>query len=82
MEINDGYRVLWDQLVHLSAIGRMSLREFREYAEARYIEYMLDAARGNQCRAARDLGEHRNTLARQLEKFNIDPHGVSQGRSV
>ena len=42
-------------------------REFRK----RYILHVLNANKGNQCKAAREMGMHRNTLARCISEFGL-----------
>jgi DNA-binding NtrC family response regulator len=42
-----------------------------EETERRYIQYVLQALRGNKTKAARVLGFDRKTLYRKLEKYNI-----------
>ena len=63
-----------DQLENL--IGRMvedgilfpeAVNEF----EKKYIKRVLDHVRGNQSRAARALGIHRNTLSRKIEVYKL-----------
>jgi len=34
---------------------------------------VLAAHRGNQCKAAKELGMHRNTLSRTIAELNMDP---------
>ena len=41
--------------------------------EKRYIKQVLDHVKGNQSRAARALGIHRNTLSRKIGVFKLDP---------
>jgi DNA-binding NtrC family response regulator len=43
----------------------------REF-EKRFIIHVLKANKGNQCRAARELGLHRNTLSRNLALLRVD----------
>ena len=45
------------------------VREFKK----RFILEVLAHYRGNQCKAAKELGMHRNTLSRTLEELKIDP---------
>lgn len=52
-----------------------ALREFKK----RFILQVLACHRGNQCKAARELGMHRNTLSRTLTELNIDPTQVRIG---
>ncbi len=39
--------------------------------EKRFIKSVLDRAEGNQCRAARILGIHRNTLSRKIGEYKL-----------
>jgi DNA-binding NtrC family response regulator len=48
------------------------LEEAVEEFEKRFIKAAMDGTNGNQSRAARVLGIHRNTLSRKLEKFRLD----------
>jgi DNA-binding protein Fis len=66
-----------DQLESL--VGRMvddgilfpeAVNEF----EKKFIKRMLDHTRGNQSRAARALGIHRNTLSRKIGLYKLDQH--------
>lgn len=45
-----------------------AVREFKK----RFILAVLNENNGNQCRAARELGMHRNTLSRTLAELKID----------
>jgi DNA-binding protein Fis len=44
--------------------------------EKRFIKRVLDRAHGNQSRAARALGIHRNTLSRKIGLYKLEnrPH--------
>lgn len=52
-----------------------AVREFKR----RFILEVLACHRGNQCKAARELGVHRNTLSRILVELEIDPAQVRNG---
>jgi len=52
-----------------------AVREFRR----RYIQEVLANHKGNQCKAARELGVHRNTLSRMMTELNLDPSQVKLG---
>ena len=45
-----------------------AVREFKK----RFIMSVLLENNGNQCRAARELGMHRNTLSRTIDELKID----------
>jgi DNA-binding NtrC family response regulator len=40
--------------------------------EKKFIKRVLDRSRGNQSRAARLLGIHRNTLSRKIDRYKLD----------
>lgn len=46
--------------------------EFIREAKKRFIAHVLRSCNGNQCRAARELGMHRNTLSRTLAELKMD----------
>ena len=50
--------------------------------EKKYIVRVLERAKGNQSRAARILGMHRNTLSRKIAEYNLEAaNGKGPGRS-
>ncbi len=55
------------------------------YAEAvrqfkrRYILEVLSQHKGNQCKAAEELGMHRNTLSRTLTELDLDTAQIRNG---
>jgi len=52
-----------------------AVREFKK----RYILEVLAHHRGNQCKAAEELGMHRNTLSRTLAELNMDSNAIRNG---
>ncbi|MGH9616395.1 MAG: helix-turn-helix domain-containing protein [Acidobacteriaceae bacterium] len=52
-----------------------AVREFRR----RFIQEVLRNNKGNQCKAARQLGMHRNTLSRTLNELELDPAQIKLG---
>jgi Fis family transcriptional regulator len=52
-----------------------AVREFRR----RYIQEVLSHGKGNQCKAARELGVHRNTLSRIMADLELDPTQIKLG---
>lgn len=52
-----------------------AVRDFKK----RYILEVLARHRGNQCKAAEELGMHRNTLSRTLTELGMDSTEIRQG---
>jgi DNA-binding NtrC family response regulator len=52
-----------------------AVREFKK----RYLIEVLAHHRGNQCKAAKELGMHRNTLSRTIAELDIDPSQIRRG---
>ena len=51
------------------------MREFKK----RFLLTVLQQNQGNQCRAARQLGMHRNTLSRTISELKLDIRAVRNG---
>jgi len=52
-----------------------AVREFKR----RYILEVLSHHKGNQCKAATELGMHRNTLSRTIAELDLDPAQIRNG---
>jgi len=52
-----------------------ALRQFKK----RYILEVLAHHKGNQCKAAEELGMHRNTLSRTLAELDMDTAQIRNG---
>lgn len=52
-----------------------AVREFKK----RFILAVLEENHGNQCRAARQLDMHRNTLSRTIQELKIDIRTLRDG---
>lgn len=52
-----------------------AVREFRK----RFILTVLEQNNGNQCKAARQLDMHRNTLSRTITELDLDVRAVRAG---
>ncbi|HKV27503.1 MAG TPA: helix-turn-helix domain-containing protein [Candidatus Acidoferrales bacterium] len=69
--MKDQLEALIGQMVERGILLEEALAEF----ERRFIKRVMDHVEGNQCRAARTLGIHRNTLGRKLEEYKLDRNG-------
>jgi Fis family transcriptional regulator len=62
--------------MHATGLGYAdAVREFKK----RFILEVLSRHRGNQCKAAEELGMHRNTLSRTLTELGMDSSQIRQG---
>ena len=52
-----------------------AVRDFKR----QYLREVLEAHRGNQCKAAEELGIHRNTLSRAMADLDLDLAEVRAG---
>lgn len=52
-----------------------AVREFKK----RFILAVLQENKGNQCKAAQQLGMHRNTLSRTIAELNLDVRTLRPG---
>lgn len=71
-------RELDNLIVQMYASGityEEAVREFRR----RYIQEVLGRNKGNQCKAARELGVHRNTLSRIMSDLELDAAQIKLG---
>ena len=69
--MKDQLESLVGQLVDRGILLEEAVAEF----ERRFIKRVMDHEEGNQSRAARVLGIHRNTLGRKLEEYKLDGNG-------
>lgn len=66
--MKDELEALINEMVEQGVAYEDAITEF----EKRFIKRVLDKAHGNQSKAARELGIHRNTLSRKIEDFKLD----------
>ena len=52
-----------------------AVREFKK----RFLMNVLQQNKGNQCKAARELGMHRNTLSRTIHELKLDVRQFRDG---
>jgi len=67
--MKDQLEGLVGQMVEHGILFQEAVGEF----EKRFIKRVLDRSNGNQSRAAKILGIHRNTLSRKIFTYKIDP---------
>ncbi|MGH9591782.1 MAG: helix-turn-helix domain-containing protein [Bryobacteraceae bacterium] len=68
--MKDQLESLVGKMVETGILFPEAVNEF----EKKYIKRVLDRNHGNQSRAARDLGIHRNTLSRKIGIYKLDYH--------
>ena len=66
--MKDQLEALVMQMYKSNILYSEAVREFKK----RFILSVLQENRGNQCRAARELGMHRNTRSRSISELKID----------
>ncbi len=65
-------------VLHMHAAGISYTDAVRDFKK-RYILEVLARHRGNQCKAADELGMHRNTLSRTLNELGLDSTQIRRG---
>jgi DNA-binding NtrC family response regulator len=73
--VKDQLEALILQMYKSNILYSEAVREFKK----RFILTVLQENKGNQCRAARELGMHRNTLSRTLTELKIDVRQLREG---
>ena len=73
--VKDQLEALILQMYKSNILYSEAVREFKK----RFILTVLEENKGNQCRAARELGMHRNTLSRTLRELKIDVRQLREG---
>jgi len=66
--VKDQLEALILQMYRSNILYSEAVREFKK----KFILTVLQENKGNQCRAARQLGMHRNTLSRTITELKID----------
>ena len=66
--MKDQLEALVGQMVERGILFEEAVSEF----EKKFIKRMLERANGNQSRAAKSLGIHRNTLSRKIELYRLE----------
>ena len=73
--MKDQLEALVFQMYQSNILYSEAVREFKK----RFILTVLEENRGNQCKAARELGMHRNTLSRTMQELKIDVRALRAG---
>ncbi|MGD0508655.1 MAG: helix-turn-helix domain-containing protein [Terriglobales bacterium] len=73
--MKDQLEALILQMYKSNILYSEAVREFKK----RFIMTVLEENRGNQCKAARQLGMHRNTLSRTMQELKIDVRPLRAG---
>jgi DNA-binding NtrC family response regulator len=75
IRVKDQLEALVQQMYKSNILYSEAVREFKK----RFIAAVLAENKGNQCRAARQLGMHRNTLSRTISELKIDVREFRDG---
>ena len=73
--MKDQLEALVAQMCNSGILYSEAVREFKK----RYILNVLQRNNGNQCKAARELRMHRNTLSRTIAELKLDLRAVRDG---
>jgi Fis family transcriptional regulator len=73
--VKDQLEALVLQMYKSNILYSEAVREFKK----RFILTVLAENKGNQCRTARQLGMHRNTLSRTIAELKIDMRQLKEG---
>jgi Fis family transcriptional regulator len=73
--VRDQLESLIMQMYKSNILYSEAVREFKK----KFILTVLQENKGNQCRAARELGMHRNTLSRTIFELKIDVRPLRDG---
>ncbi|MBZ5647532.1 MAG: histidine kinase [Acidobacteriia bacterium] len=73
--MKDQLEALVSQMYKTGILYSEAVREFKK----RFILTVLQENQGNQCKAARELGMHRNTLSRTIAELKLDVRGLRNG---
>jgi DNA-binding NtrC family response regulator len=73
--VKDQLAALVTQMYQSGILYSEAVREFRK----RFILTVLEQNNGNQCKAAKQLGMHRNTLSRTIAELELDVRAVRAG---
>jgi Fis family transcriptional regulator len=73
--VKDQLEALVQQMYKSNILYSEAVREFKR----RFITTVLEENSGNQCRAARELGMHRNTLSRTVSELKINVREFREG---
>jgi DNA-binding NtrC family response regulator len=73
--VKDQLEALVTQMYKSGILYSEAVREFKK----RFLLAVLAENHGNQCKAARELGMHRNTLSRTISELKLDVHSLREG---
>ena len=73
--MKDQLEALVAQMYSSGILYSEAVREFKK----RFIMNVLQQNKGNQCKAARELGMHRNTLSRTIAELKVDIRSLRDG---
>jgi DNA-binding NtrC family response regulator len=75
IDVKDQLEALVSQMYKAGILYSEAVREFKK----RFLLTVLEENHGNQCKAARELGMHRNTLSRTINELELDVATLRNG---
>lgn len=75
--MKDQLEALINQMIEHGVSFEDAVAEF----EKKFIKKVLEKSKGNQSKAAGELGIHRNTLSRKLDDLNLDHRAKRRRKS-
>jgi DNA-binding NtrC family response regulator len=73
--VKEELETLVGQMIERGILLDEALTEFKK----RFVRRALERARGNQSRAAKELGIHRNTLSRLVDEYKLEHRAGGRG---
>src|SRR5690242_9880862 len=73
--VKDQLEALVNQMHKSGILYSEAVREFKK----RFLVHVLQENNGNRCKAARELGMHRNTLSRTIAELKLDVRSLRNG---
>jgi Fis family transcriptional regulator, factor for inversion stimulation protein len=76
IDVKNQLSILIAQMHESGILYSEAVREFKRV----FISHVLTQTNGNQCKAAKQLGMHRNTLSRTIAELDLDVREIRKAR--